>query len=291
MKRKSVFRNVRLHVQRVLESPSEELGQAARFLAYQIRLWRLCGRTLVRDRLPTVAGDLTFKTILGIVPAFVLFLLFVNLFSQESDIGQRLQQQVYKALNISEITMRVDEEDVSLADKIDDLVSAVSRNVTAAAAVGFVFLIVLALSVLAGAEQAMNQIWRTGRGRRLWRRLGMFWVVLTLGPVAVALAAYMSSWMEEWLAGRTAPVSVVGQGIIGFLAAWFVLSLVYKILPNTPVTSRAALIGAMVASVIWMLVAKQAFGLYVRYAVGYRQIFGSLAVVPVFFIWIYISWI
>ncbi|MDK1032924.1 MAG: hypothetical protein QGD94_13015, partial [Planctomycetia bacterium] len=69
------FASIKSHIKNLLESPSEELGRAGRFLAYQLHLWRFCGRMLVRDRLPTVAGDLTFKTILGLVPAFVLLVL------------------------------------------------------------------------------------------------------------------------------------------------------------------------------------------------------------------------
>jgi membrane protein len=73
---------------------------------------------------------------------------------------------------------------------------------------------------------------------------------------------------------------------------WFALFIMYKLIPNVEVRSRAALTGAVVAGTLWHVIAKWAFfGLYVRHAVGYSTVFGGLAVVPLFFLWVYVTWV
>lgn len=76
---------LRDHLVHLLESPTDELGRLGRIAVYQIRLWRFCGRHLVQDRLMTEAGDITFKTLLGLIPALVIFLLVINFFSRPGD--------------------------------------------------------------------------------------------------------------------------------------------------------------------------------------------------------------
>ncbi|MGB2937363.1 MAG: YhjD/YihY/BrkB family envelope integrity protein [Phycisphaerae bacterium] len=284
---------LRGHLKRLLGSPTHELDRWGRLAVYQMRLWRFCGRQLRRDRLVTVAGDLTFKTLLGLIPFLVLFLMVIGFFSRGSEIGTQVQGALFKVLNITEITVAVDGEEVGLAEQIERLVTAAGErlNMAATATIGIVFLFSLSMNVLATVEGAMNRIWQIRERRPLWKKLVMFWLVLTLGPPAVVLAIYATDYIAEQAAVVPAWLEVFGRWAVGLATVWFVLFVGYKLLPHLPVRSRAALTGAVVAGTLWHVIAKQAFGYYVHYAIGYEKVFGNLAVVPLFFIWIYVTWI
>ena len=273
----------------------DELGRLGRMAVYQLRLWPLCWQRVLQDRLITVAGHLTFKTLLGLIPVLVLFLLIVNFFWREGDAGNQLQDAVFRALSITEIRIEVDGEDVDLAQKINSIVSAAQANMNAAAAVGIAVLFYLAMSVLATIEGAMNRIWQVRQSRPLWKRLILFWLVLTLGPPAAAAAYYASGYVQGYIGTGASLLpewlQVLWGGAIALAANCFVLFILYKLLPNVAVRTRAALAGAVVAGVLWHLMAKTAFEIYIGQATGYSRMYGNLAVVPLFFLWLYVTWL
>jgi membrane protein len=290
------LRRLRENLRRLLESPTSELSRWGRLAVYQIRLWRFCGRQLRRDRLITVAGDLAFKTLLGLIPFLVLFLMLAGFFSRGLEVGLQVQDALFEALNIGELVVVIDGQPVSLAEQIEQVVRAAGERIdTAATAVlGVTFLFFLSVNVLGTVESAMNRIWQTQRSRPLGRRAIMFWGVLTLGPAALVLALWAARSLyarAEALPGWSWLQTIVPP-LVDLAAVWFVLFIMYKLIPNTDVRSRAALTGAVVAGTLWHVLGKWAFfGLYVRYAVGYSTVFGSLAVVPLFFLWVYVTWI
>jgi len=281
---------LRGHLVHLLESPTDELGRLGRMAVYQIRLWKFCGRQLVQDRLLTVAGDLTFKTLLGLIPALLIFLLVISFFSRGSEVGQEVQDALFRALNITGIRVQEDGEEVELADKVGALVETARVRMNHAAVTGMGILFLLAMEVLATFEAAANDIWRI-RGRRpWWKRLVLFWLVLVVAPVLAGGVVYVSKSISDSL---SVPVgwSAAGRVVAGLVATWFVLAVIYKMLPNTKVRFRAALTGALVAGTLWHVLARMAFGYYLRYSVGYGQIYGTLAVVPLFFLWIWVTWV
>ncbi len=284
------WRQLAEHLRRLLESPTSELSDWGRLAVYQIRLWRFCGRKLVRDRLLVVAGHLTFKTLLGLIPALVLFLLVIDFFSRGPEVGETVKETLFQALNITEIRVSVGEEDVGLVQMVSDLVEAARGRMIAAAAVGFPVLVLLAMTVLGTVDSAVNEIWQIAQRRPFWRRFVLFWLILTLGPLAAVGAVYAISYLESRSLLMPACLETVGSVCVTLGATWFVLFVLYKLIPNAPVRSRAALTGAVVAGTLWHVLAKAAFGYYIEYAVGFGQVFGTLAVLPLFFVWIYVTW-
>ena len=287
---KEGWRQLAEHLRRLLESPTSELSHWGRLAVYQIRLWRFCGRKLVRDRLLVVAGHLTFKTLLGLIPALVLFLLVIDFFSRGPEVGERVKETLFQALNITEIRLSVGGEEVDLVQKIGTLVEGARGRMNAAAAIGLGALVLLAMTVLGTFDAAVNEIWQIARRRSFWRRFVLFWLFLTLGPLAAVVAVYASGYLESRSLLLPPWLQTAGSVCVTLVATWFVLFVLYKLIPNAPVRSRAALTGAVVAGTLWHILAKGAFGYYIEYAVGFGQVFGNLAVLPLFFIWIYVTW-
>jgi len=288
---KDAWNRLRGHLEHLVESPLDEFGRLGRLGVYQIRLWRFCGRQLVHDRLMTVAGDLSFKTLLALIPATVLLLLVVDFFSRGVEIGRQVEESLFSALNITELRLRVGGEETNLATEIHKLVEAARGRISAAAAIGIVMLFYITMNVLATIEVAANRVWHIREKRSLWRRFVMFWLLLTLGPPAAALAVYVSHYIYAQAETLPGWLSVCGRGGVGLVATWFVMFVFYKLLPNTAVRSKAALAAALVAGTLWDVVAREAFAYYVSHAAGYGRIYGSLGVLPLFFLWVYVTWL
>lgn len=268
-----------------------ESGWARRLVSHQLRLWRVVLRQFGRDKLGTVAGDLTFKTLLSLIPVLVIVALVVDFFTSDGQLGRRVLQSLFESLHIDALQITVDGEQVEAAAWVNDLVATIRQRISAAAAVGLVFLFGLAVNMLSTMETAMNRIWSVSSKRSLWRKLTMFWLVLTLGPPLAALAVHLSGRLAESTASAPVWLTTLGRFGVELLAVWAVLVLLYRALPNTRVRWWPALVGALVAGTLWHLVAKNAFALYVDNAVNYRQIYGSLALLPLFLLWVHLTWV
>ena len=113
---------LRLRVERLLSSPTEELGRGGQFLAYQARLGWFCGRKLVKDRLQITASALSYKTLLSLIPVLILFWLFVNAVVPETEVRQGVRQSAFRLLNLETIQVNAATEDeaaLGLADMDD----------------------------------------------------------------------------------------------------------------------------------------------------------------------------
>jgi membrane protein len=140
-------------------------------------------------------------------------------------------------------------------------------------------------------------------------RVAIYWAAITLGPLLISI--YLTSQVQPGIdrlpelasdggawAGQVSLARVaVLQGVLGvlsylaaFLATWALFTLLYVLLPNTRVKLRAALLGAGTAAVCWEL-GKWGFGLYVENAVGYSALYGSLGLIPLFLLWLYVTWL
>ena len=159
-------------------------------------------------------------------------------------------------------------------------------------AVGALLLIWAALGLLISFEDAANRIYRAPRARGWLARIGIYWTVLTLGPILLLVVLYAA---EYWL-GRAEALPLLGPlfaflGEFGSLAGSFLaLTLLYKLLPNTLVRWRPALSGALVAAALWDA-SKWAFGLYVSRALPYLKLYGAIGLIPLFLFWLYLNWL
>lgn len=273
-----------------LEQPDQKRTWRGRVAIHQVRLWHAAFRQLARDQLITVAGDLTFKTLLSLVPILVMVLVVLDMFAG-AQVGQRVLDGLFEALHIDALQITAGGEEVDAAARINQLVEEARARVNAAAVVGIVFLFILAINMLSTMEAAMNRIWKVAHRRAFWRKILMFWMVLTMGPLLGALAVHLSGWLAGTTSDAPGWLMTMGRFAVELVAVWAVLMLVFSVLPYTRVQPRAALVGAVVAGTLWHLVAKSAFALYLDHAVNYQQVFGSIAVVPLFFLWIYITWV
>ncbi len=186
---------------------------------------------------------------------------------------------------------------VSLDEKIDELVQrAWQTNLGNVGAAGIVLFIWGALALLISVEDSFNVIYDCPGGRRWMSRITIYWAALTLGPVLIFTGIYLAGQIADWGAQARGLGWVLGiamqmlSRVAGLVASWLLLLVVYLLIPNTHVRFRPALIGSLVAAILWEI-AKWGFKLYVTTALPYSALYGSLALVPLFLYWLYITWL
>jgi membrane protein len=165
--------------------------------------------------------------------------------------------------------------------------------------VGLLALAYAAISMLVEVEKAFNQIYNAPEGRSWIRRVTQYWTLLTLGSLFLVGTFYAQQRISEMAGSIAVWDSLSGMKELAVRALGFLLTVVistaalfiiYMIVPNTRVQPMPALLGATTAAILWES-GKWAFTGYVGFATGYSKIYGALAILPLFFLWIYITWL
>ncbi|MEO1584585.1 MAG: YhjD/YihY/BrkB family envelope integrity protein [Planctomycetota bacterium] len=186
------------------------------------------------------------------------------------------------------VDQSADQADGSQETRLEDLIAAlVDRllNIPFAAigAVGLLTLIYAAISMLVEIERSFNHVYRAKGGRSWVRRVTQYWTTLTLGAILIFLTFYTSVRLSGVAAGT------IGYAVSVAITALF-LVLAYTTIPNARVHVRTAAVGGLVAAIAWEL-AKLGFRRYLEYSVGYAKLYGSIGVLPLFMLWIYLTWV
>jgi len=159
---------------------------------------------------------------------------------------------------------------------------AVGLSVTMSLAV-----IATALLMIHTLERALNRIFDTRSTTRFTRKLMMYWAVLTLGPLLIGGGIALSTLLFK----NAALASMKGMLVefLPLISSGVAFFLIYLVVPNRKIKWKHALIGALFAAVCFEL-AKQGFAWYVKTIPSYQQVYGALATIPLFLIWMFLSW-
>lgn len=169
-----------------------------------------------------------------------------------------------------------------------------AANANKMTTVGVLVLLGSALMMMSSIETRLNQIWRVEKNRSKLARFLLYWTTLTLVPILVVGGLAMSSYLFA-LPILSDAANQVGMHdtllrLLPFATTLGGLFLLYILVPNRSVAARHALIGALIGACLFEL-AKWGFGLYVSNVPTYQQLYGALAVVPIFLIWVFLSWV
>ncbi len=297
---------------------AEQIGRFARFIQFQPQLWRFGVKRLTQNNLLSMSAALSFQTIFALIPTIVLAFLGARALGVMED-GKHSLRVFLNTSGFNLISIPTDEPPaaaelssppagdpafetpvasgskvINVADQIEAIVDRAESQLTFSriGPIGAILFIWTALSLLNTAEDSLNRVFGAPRSRAMVRRILLYWSVMTLGPVALAAAAFLgqqlmkSSHELPILSGLTAILGWLSPGIVGIL----VLTAVYALLPNTSVKYKAAFGGAVVAVLLWFG-ARSGFAWYVERYVLKANLYGILGVLPLFFIWLNFSWI
>ena len=248
------------------------LADIGRFVVYS-------ARRFVEDGCPQAAATLTYVTLLALVPMATLGIGAASLHPVFVDLHLAFQEFVFNNF---------------LPEAIYEVHSYFLRfveNARQLTAVGLVALALAAFFLLGSMETAFNQIWRVRRARSWPARLGIFALLLAVGPLLFGSSFALSSYLfavASWGGIRdvVSPMAPVAPGL--FTLAGF--SLLYVAVPYRDVDWRHAGFGAVVATV-FLEVLKFSFNLYIAWFPTYQAIYGALSAFPILLIWTYMGWL
>lgn len=246
--------------------------------AFGAHLWR----HFREDRCFEAAGALSYTSLLALVPLMAVTLGVISAFPVFDQWASALQDFIFENFV------------PAAGDMVQRYLQQFVGNTAGLTGAGTVFLIVTALLLMSTIEKSFNRIWRVQTPRRLVSRLVMYWAALTLGPLlmgaSLALTSYLAAlplFSVSWVPGVSQSVLLTLAPFVVSLAAF---TLVFMIVPNRRVAFRHALAGALVSAVLFEIT-KRGFVWYVTGFPTYEKLYGALATVPLFLVWIYVSWV
>jgi membrane protein len=221
-----------------------------------------------------IASSLAFTTILSIIPVLAVSLSIFQAFG-----GMQKLYSLVEPFILENLAQGSSQEVIDLLHRFVE-----NAHASAIGIGGIIGLVFTSMSMLFCAENAINQIWNTKITRRLFQRISMYWLFITLGPLAlsVALGVATSFNLPFW---KYLPS---GTGITLISMALFFA--IFKWVPQTVVYWQSALIASVFTTIFWDL-ARYAYSLYTQKVVMYNVVYGSLGAIPIFMLWIDIGWI
>lgn len=244
-------------------------------------LLRFAVKRLSDDRLPQVAGSLTFTTILSLVPLLTIALAIFTAFPLFSTFRSSLEAYFVQNLMPK-----------GVANTILGYLNQFSSKSARLSAVGGVALILTSVLTMATIDRVFNQIWRVKKSRPLLQRILVYWAIITLGPLLIGVSISVTSYVYSATNGVVTSVPFIGASfytLISVLLTTAAFTLLYIAVPNQWVDWRDAVWGGLLAGVA-VEIAKRLFASYVMKFPTYTMVYGAVAALPIFLLWIYMLW-
>ncbi len=252
-----------------------------RLLKVAAAVWR----ELADGQLSLHAMSLVYTTLLSLVPLLAVSFSVLKAFGVHNQI---------KPLLLT-ILAPLGAQGVEITDNVIGFVE--NMEVGVLGAVGLSLLFYTVVSLIQKIESAFNFAWRVAQSRPLAQRFSQYLGVLMVGPILVFSAmALTGTLLSSELAGSLLSVQPFGMlfGLLGKLLPYVLViaafTFIYVYIPNTKVRFGSALLGATVAGLIWQT-GGWAFGSFIASSTHYTAIYASFAIVILFMIWLYLSWL
>lgn len=257
------------------------------FWITQLRIVLLAIRRFVQDKCDSRASALTFYSLLSIVPVVAMAFAVAKGFGLEKILAAQL------------LTKLEGHEEV--AQRIIGFAQSLLQNTKggAIAGVGIVVLFWTVIKVLGNIEASFNDIWGVKKARTMGRKVADYLSIMLLCPILLIAASSVTvlvktriTEMLERLSflGYLANVIIWSLKILPYAVIWVVFTFIYAFMPNTKVQFKSALWAGVLAGTIYQLTQL----IYITFQVGvakYGTIYGSFAALPLFLVWLQLSWL
>nr|WP_091874639.1 YihY family inner membrane protein [Massilia yuzhufengensis] len=245
-------------------------------------LVRFARRRLREEKLPQVAGSLTFTTTLALVPLLTIVLAILTTFPVFGQLRTALDTWFVQTLMPKAIANTISANLTQFASKAKGL-----------SLLGAVLLLLTTTTMMGMIERAFNQIWGVRRPRPWSQRVLVYWALVSLGPIMFGLSLSATGQLFSATGGLVKSVPVLGvvfYTLVSVALTTGAYTLLYMAVPNRRVYWRDALWGGLAAAIAFE-VAKRLFALFIRQFPTYAIIYGALAALPLFLVWMYVSWL
>jgi membrane protein len=256
------------------------------FLIRQLRMTILAFRGFDEDKCSLRASALTYYSLMSVVPLAAMAFGIAKGFGLQKLLERQIMEQ-----------FRGQEEVISRVMEFARSMLETTRG-GLIAGVGVAFLLYLIIKLLGNIERSFNDIWGVTHARTWFRKISDYLSVVLIAPLLLVMSGSATVFIRTQIEDLTQRISLLGPvsplilfslKLLPFLVIWALFTFMYVFLPNTKVRLRAALVGGVVAGTMFELVQ---WG-YIAFQIGvakYGAIYGSFAALPLFLIWLHISW-
>jgi membrane protein len=266
---------------------ARELPRKKAFLIRQARILLLAARGFNDDRCQLRASALTFYSLLSVVPLVAMAFGV----SKGFGIEKRLEKQILEALpNQREIAVRIIEYARSFLENTQGGLIA---------GVGVAVLFWAVVKLIGNIEKSLNDIWGVRKGRSLGRKFADYLSFMIIAPLLFVMASSATVLIASQVTLITGKVDFLASTgaliphllkLVPYVVIWLLFTLLYVLLPYTKVQIRSGLLGGVLAGTLYQVVQ----WVYIKFQVGlstYGAIYGSLAALPLFLVWLQTSWL
>jgi membrane protein len=233
-------------------------------------------------KLTQVASSLTFTTVLGIVPLLAVVLSLFTAFPLFADFRIALENFLTSSLMPP-----------SVSDTVMLYLNQFAAKASGLTAVGSLFLIVTSIMLIMTIDEAFNDIWQVERQRPMRQRMLVYWAIISLGPILAGASLWATSVLARESLGHVGEL----PGAIRFALSFIPLVItglgftaLFMVVPNRRVMWKDALAGGFGTAVV-LEIMRTGFAYYLARFPSYTVIYGAFATVPIFLLWIYLSWL
>jgi membrane protein len=254
-------------------SVSRQLASSGQFLVYALRRF-------LSDGCPQSAAALTYMSLFAIVPMLTLMYSMFSLVPAFQELGGQVEEFIFSKFLPSS------------GQEITQYLSEFSNQARKLSVAGVAIILVTALLMLSNIEKTFNHIWATTGSRKGLAGFLVYWAILSLGPLLLAVGMIMSTYLMSL---RLMVTEVDSLGLVAllfsylpWLLTWLAFTLLYVAVPNCKVRVVYAAFGGLITTLLFET-AKALFGQLVAHSI-YTNVYGAFAVIPLFLIWIYLLW-
>ena len=266
---------------------SKTLPRKRSFLLKQLRIVILAFRGFDEDKCSLRASALTFYSLLSIVPTVAMIFGVAKGFALEKRVQRELLE---KFQGQEEVITKVTEFANSMLEQTKGGLIA---------GIGVAVLFYLIIKLLGNIENSFNDIWGVTHARSLGRKLSDYLSMMLICPVLLVMSSSITVFITTQVTLITHKIAFLGifsplisllVKILPYCVIWLLFTFIYVFIPNTKVHFRTGLFGGIVAGTIYQIVQ----WIYITFQIGaakYGAIYGSFAALPLFLVWLQVSWL
>ena len=275
--------------QGIWEIPLSGLSPAKAFFIRWFRVLLLALQGFMKNQGQKSVSVLTYYSMLNLVPIIGVAFGIAKGFGLEKLIESRIQQMAREANWQVEITDQILGFSRSLLDHVKGGLIA---------GIGVILLFWTVISIFGKIEDSLNTIWEVKKPRTLIRKFSDYLTMMVLAPVLFIISSSVTVLVASQIKGILQKISLLGAfssvilfllNLLPYVSTWALFVLLYIIMPNTRVPLRSAIVGGVAAGTIYQLVQ----WIYIKFQIGaanYGAIYGSFAALPLFLVWLQLSW-
>ena len=267
--------------------PEKDLSRSRSFCIRGLKILLLAIRGYRRDRCAMTASALTYYSVLSVVPVIAVFFGIAKGFGFDKKLQAQLLEKFSEQ---SDVLLKVFEFSDSMLRK---------TNGGVIAGIGVALLFWSVVKLLGHIEDSFNDIWKVERPRTIARKCTDYLSITIVCPIILIMASSLTVTMAsrlKFIAGilsrwglPPAPILILLE-IIPFVLIWTLFAFIFIYMPNTKVRLKSGIVAAVSAGTAYQ--ATQ--WIYISFQVGVAKanaIYGSFAALPLFLVWIQLSWL